>query len=240
MATEVVKSLNDHRNLGIKLIVGRVGNVIGGGDQSENRLLPDIAESFILGAGIQLRNPDQVRPWQHMLELISVYLSYINCSNKNIETPSALNFGPNKSDHLTVKNVAKMTSNFWDSGKSKITFLPTNLPQENNQILLNSDLARKTLNWLPKWDAKNAIHQTVNWWNDYFNLNDKRDVSKLYEKIQLYFFNNNFCSLAKFLKFSRSKSESCLFSTNFLVNVSKSDITFRLIIGMVCLNFQTI
>lgn len=188
MATEVIKSLNDHQNLGIKIITGRAGNVIGGGDQSENRLLPDIVESFRQGTDIQLRNPAQVRPWQHVLESISGYLKYINCSYNNLETPSAINFGPNKVDHLTVENVARIAVDIWNFEANKISFLPTNLPRENKQILLNSDLAKKSLSWSPKWDTKNAVKLTLNWWKDYFRLDDKKNVSKLYENdIALFF-----------------------------------------------------
>jgi len=188
MATEVIKSLKDHRNLGIKIITGRAGNVIGGGDQSESRLLPDIVESLMQGTDIQLRNPTQVRPWQHVLESIFGYLKYINHSYNDTEMPSALNFGPNKVDHLTVENVARMASDFWNFKDSKITFLPTNLPKENKQILLNSELAKKSLGWTPSWDTKNAVKLTLNWWQNYFKLDDKKNVSELYQNdIALFF-----------------------------------------------------
>ena len=181
MATQIFKSVNNQQNLGVKIITGRAGNVIGGGDQSENRLLPDVINSLILGSDIQLRNPTQVRPWQHVLEPIFGYLRYIDALYKKREVPDVLNFGPNPQDHLSVENVAKIASMFWNSNGTRIINSTTTLAIESKQILLNSDLAKKTLNWRPKWDTTQAVKLTVDWWKKYINLNNKNEIFELYE-----------------------------------------------------------
>lgn len=181
MVTEIIKAINNQQNLGIKIFTGRAGNVIGGGDQSENRLLPDIIQSLITGSNIELRNPTQIRPWQHVLESISGYLRYIDFSYENSNLPSVLNFGPNDSDHLSVETVAKLAHKYWNSSNSKIVSISTNLPQENKQIFLNSDLAKKTLDWYPKLVAPQAIRLTLDWWKKYEYLKNQNEFYELYD-----------------------------------------------------------
>jgi CDP-glucose 4,6-dehydratase len=188
MVTEIIKAINNQQNLGINIFTGRAGNVIGGGDQSENRLLPDIVKSLITGSNIELRNPTQIRPWQHVLESISGYMRYINFSYQNSNLPSALNFGPNEQDHLSVEKVAKLACEYWNSSNSKIVNVSTNLPRENKQIFLNSDLAKKTLNWHPKWDTNQAIRLTLDWWKKYKYLKNQNEVYELYDNDMNLFF----------------------------------------------------
>ena len=188
MVTEIIKAMNNQENLGIKIITGRAGNVIGGGDQAGNRLLPDIVASLSTSSNIELRNPTQIRPWQHVLESLYGYMSYISYSYQNSQVPNALNFGPNKKDHLSVEEVAKLGCHYWDSSETKIMNVLTNLPPENKQILLNSDLARKTLGWRPTWDAKQSIKLTIDWWKKFEKLKHKKEASELYANdLRLFF-----------------------------------------------------
>ena len=188
MATEIIKAVNNQQNLGINIITGRAGNVIGGGDQAENRLLPDIIKSLSTGSNLELRNPNQIRPWQHVLESLYGYLSYINYSYQNSQVPSALNFGPSENDHLSVEKVAKLGCQYWNSSKSKIVNVLTDLPLENKQILLNSELAKETLGWRPKWDTNQSVKLTIDWWKKFEDLTNKNEVSELYDNdIQLFF-----------------------------------------------------
>jgi CDP-glucose 4,6-dehydratase len=188
MVTEIIKAIKKQQNLGIKIITGRAGNVIGGGDQAENRLLPDIISSLSTGSNIELRNPAQIRPWQHVLESLFGYLSYISYSYQNSQVPSALNFGPSENDHLSVEEVAKLGCHYWNSSETKIVKVLNNLPLENKQILLNSELAKKTLGWRPKWDTNQSIKLTIDWWKNFKYLKNKNQVSELYAKdIQLFF-----------------------------------------------------
>ena len=188
MITEIIKAINNQQNLGINIIIGRAGNVIGGGDQAENRLIPDIINSLSTGSNIELRNPTQIRPWQHVLESLYGYLSYINYTYQNSQVPSALNFGPSENDHLSVEEVAKLGCQYWNSSKTKIVKVSTDLPLENKQILLNSELARKTLGWTPKWDTNQSIKITIDWWKKFESLKNKNKVSELYASdIQLFF-----------------------------------------------------
>lgn len=188
MATEVIKAINNQQNLGINIFTSRAGNVIGGGDQSENRLLPDIVKSLITGSDIELRNPNQIRPWQHVLESISGYMRYVNFSYLDNNLPSSLNFGPEETDHLSVEQVASLACEYWNSRESRIVNVLTNFPQENKQIFLNSDLAKRSLDWHPKWDANQAIRLTLDWWKKYEHLKNKNEVYELYDNDMNLFF----------------------------------------------------
>ena len=188
MVTEIIKAIKNQQNLGINIITGRAGNVIGGGDQAEDRLLPDIVKSLSTGSNIELRNPTQIRPWQHVLESLYGYMSYINYSYQNTQVPSALNFGPSENDHLSVEKVAKLGCQYWNSSETKIVNAPADLPLENKQILLNSELAKKTLGWTPKWDTNQSIKLTIDWWKKFESLKNKNEVSELYTNdMQLFF-----------------------------------------------------
>ena len=188
MVIEIIKAVNNQQNLGVNIITGRAGNVIGGGDQAENRLLPDIIKSLSTGSNIELRNPTQIRPWQHVLESLYGYMSYINYSYQNSQVPSALNFGPSENDHLSVEEVAKLGCQYWNSRESKIVNVLTDLSPENKQILLNSELAKKTLGWRPKLDVNQSVKLTIDWWKKFKDLKNKNDVCELYaDDIKLFF-----------------------------------------------------
>ena len=122
------------------------------------------------------------------MESLYGYLSYINYTYQNSQVPSALNFGPSENDHLSVEEVAKLGCQYWNSSKTKIVKVSTDLPLENKQILLNSELARKTLGWTPKWDTNQSIKITIDWWKKFESLKNKNKVSELYTSdIQLFF-----------------------------------------------------
>jgi CDP-glucose 4,6-dehydratase len=146
------------------LASARAGNVIGGGDWSEDRIIPDIMRSLQNDRTIDVRNPGSVRPWQHVLEPIGGYLILGALLENSPEKYSkAYNFGPLPDDHLTVKELVETAIKIWGSGKWKDASSPN---QHHEATLLKLDISRakQELNWKPKLNASTAIEWTINWY----------------------------------------------------------------------------
>lgn len=142
----------------------RAGNVIGGGDFSEDRIIPDIVRALKKQLPIDVRNPNAVRPWQHVLEPLGGYLLLGGLLNENHEIYSgAYNFGPLPADHLTVQELVKLSIKVWGSGEWKDTSDPSQ-PHEATLLKLDITKATEQLNWKPKLDAAKAIEWTINWY----------------------------------------------------------------------------
>jgi CDP-glucose 4,6-dehydratase len=153
-------------NNGPKLLTARSGNVIGGGDFSENRLMPDLVRAFSANSELVIRNSISTRPWQHVLDPIMGYLLMINNGLQSNDL-EILNFGPSEKS-LQVKEVVEIATKFWGS-ESKVVFNKKTNELEAETLELDSTLARKKLGWAPIWSQKNAIIDTVTWWKDVLN-----------------------------------------------------------------------
>jgi CDP-glucose 4,6-dehydratase len=146
------------------IITGRAGNVIGGGDWSEDRIIPDIIRALQSNQTIEVRNPNAVRPWQHVLEPLNGYLTVGKLAYENYEFVSnSYNFGPLANDHLAVKELVETTIKCWGSGDWRDTSNNNNL-HEAGLLMLDINKAKKELNWQPKLDSKEAIEWTVDWY----------------------------------------------------------------------------
>lgn len=146
------------------IAVGRAGNVIGGGDWSQNRIVPDIARSLIKEETILLRNPEAIRPWQHVLEPLMGYIQLAIASGAEpAKFGCAFNFGPHPSDHLRVEELTKEALKAWGSGGYTVT-ADTNKPHEAGILQLDITKAAAELNWTPKLDAKQAIKWAIDWY----------------------------------------------------------------------------
>jgi CDP-glucose 4,6-dehydratase len=146
----------------------RAGNVIGGGDWSADRIIPDCIRAFKNGEVVTLRNPYSTRPWQHVLEPLS---GYLQLAVKLFEHPKkysgSWNFGPAISNPLTVEDVTRSMIEHFGQGKLEIT--KTNHPHhEANLLQLNCEKANQMLNWLPRWSATKAIEQTASWYKRFY------------------------------------------------------------------------
>jgi len=157
------KSFFKDRDIQISTV--RAGNVIGGGDWAEDRLIPDIMRAFINKKEICIRNPLSVRPWQHVLDLLSGYLLLASKMDKNYS--GAWNFGPKDKKMINVRAVADMVVNFMGRGSIQEVQDP-NAPHEEKILILNCSKAQKNLKWKPKLSVSNAIEWTVNWYKEYF------------------------------------------------------------------------
>jgi len=141
----------------------RAGNVIGGGDWNADRIVPDIVKHLKEGKKIPVRNPDAIRPWQHVLEPIGGYLLAAGVLNENENLARAYNFGPEIQDHLKVKDLVKIAIDCWESGEW-LDVSDKNQPHEAGILKLNISLAKAELNWQPKLDSKLAIKWTIDWY----------------------------------------------------------------------------
>ena len=142
----------------------RAGNVIGGGDWSEDRIVPDCINSIIENKTIILRNPNAVRPWQHVLEPLN---GYMILSYHLYKTPSKFsgnwNFGPKESETLSVLDLSKFFISYFKSGKIKVEKSSLNA-YETQLLKLNCDKANLLLSWRPKWDIPKTLEMTAEWY----------------------------------------------------------------------------
>lgn len=142
----------------------RAGNVIGGGDWSKDRIIPDIVRSLKAGQPIDVRNPSAIRPWQHVLEPLSGYLQLGALLNEEPQAYSkAYNFGPLPQDHLTVREVVEKAICTWGSGEWNDAS-DSNQPHEAGILKLDISRAKKELGWIPKLASSTAIEWTINWY----------------------------------------------------------------------------
>jgi CDP-glucose 4,6-dehydratase len=148
------------------IIAARAGNVIGGGDFSKDRIVPDIIKALQSNTIIEVRNPNAVRPWQHVLEPLSGYLLLAKLADSNYaDISTAYNFGPLSTDHLPVKKLVDIAIKNWGSGDWKDTS-NTNDVHEANLLMLDVTKAQTELNWQPKLNSEEAIAWTIEWYKD--------------------------------------------------------------------------
>jgi CDP-glucose 4,6-dehydratase len=157
-------SYNEHQKT---IAVARAGNVIGGGDWSKNRLIPDIIKALSTGSVIELRNPDAVRPWQHVIEPLSGYLLL---GTKLAQSPKdfskAYNFGPFIQDTLTVQQMTQMAISYWGNGSFELIPDPYKL-HEAGLLKLDVTQAVTELKWSPVYNASKAIDETIGWYRSF-------------------------------------------------------------------------
>lgn len=144
----------------------RAGNVIGGGDYSDDRIIPDIIRSLEFGETVGLRNPHSIRPWQHVLEPLGAYLMLAaKMSEQPTQHSTAFNFGPNADDMLTVEELTKIFLESFTAGSYK-DMQDKGAPHEAKLLLLDSNKAKEHIGWQPQLDARTAIRWTAEWYAD--------------------------------------------------------------------------
>ncbi len=150
------------------LATARAGNVIGGGDWAQDRLIPDCVRAINEGIKIEIRNPIAVRPWQHVLEPLSGYLLLgQKLCEEGKKFAEGFNFGPNEDSVLKVADVAKLVCKYYEKGEI-IVHKKDNL-HEANLLMLNIEKAKNVLNWVPTYSANEAIKETVEWYKLFYN-----------------------------------------------------------------------
>jgi CDP-glucose 4,6-dehydratase len=146
----------------------RAGNVIGGGDWAADRLVPDCVRALVAGEPVVVRNPDAVRPWQHVLEPLAGYLALGAALLSGEAVTGAWNFGPESGrDELPVRWVVERFLEEWGSGSWEAPDLGVQ-PHEAHLLRLDSTKARTRLLWTPLWDAREAVMRTAVWYSGYY------------------------------------------------------------------------
>ncbi len=141
----------------------RAGNVIGGGDFSKDRIIPDLINSLMKGEKLKIRKPNSIRPWQHVLEPLIGYLTLGLMMENNSQSYSpSYNFGPEENDHLPVIDLVKEAIEVWGSGTWEI--IKQDSLHEAGILKLDISLAKNELKWKPRFSSKQAIQQTLEWY----------------------------------------------------------------------------
>lgn len=150
---------------GVRVATARAGNVIGGGDWAQDRLIPDLWRATKAGVPLELRNPQSTRPWQHVLEPLDGYLAYAERLADGGDAPPALNFGPPPDETMTVEAVANAMI---DAMQAPHAWRPAAAtapqPKEARMLALDPALAAQTLGWRPRLDARQALQWTADWY----------------------------------------------------------------------------
>ncbi|WP_043879549.1 CDP-glucose 4,6-dehydratase [Azorhizobium caulinodans] len=173
---------------GPRIATARAGNVIGGGDWSADRLVPDFVRALGKGEPVRLRYPDSVRPWQHVLEPLSGYLALAEALvTRPADAPLALNFGP---DPASFASVAQVADGLGTAFGVETPWLPAGgtHPPEASALLLASDLAAATLGWRPRLPMADTIAWTADWYRAHREGADMRAFTlaqiAAYEELQ--------------------------------------------------------
>jgi CDP-glucose 4,6-dehydratase len=151
---------------GPKVVSYRAGNVIGGGDMAQDRLLPDFVRGFSSGEIINIRNPNSTRPWQHALDPLFGYLLGLEASLYGEISPS-YNFGPSNSS-MKVGEVSEIIQSRWGNLKVDVSRGDEN-GAESKYLDLDSSLAKAELSWNPRWNQEESIIRTLKWWDSVFS-----------------------------------------------------------------------
>lgn len=156
----------------------RAGNVIGGGDWSEDRLLPDIVRAASSGGKISIRNPKSVRPWQHVLEPLAGYLMLgERLIRGKTEFADAWNFGPDEGSHVEVEEVVRGAKKRWDGVEYEVR--PDETLHEAGILKLDCSKALTLLEWKNIWGFEETMDATINWYRQYYEsgaVRSRRDL----------------------------------------------------------------
>jgi CDP-glucose 4,6-dehydratase len=170
-ASELVTSAY-RRSYGLPLASARAGNVIGGGDWGEDRLIPDVMRAAIAGGAVEIRNPGATRPWQHVLNPLSGYLLLAQTLWDDMDAATAWNFGPADGEARPVAWIVERLDALWPGGL-RWEHDAGEHPHEARYLKLDSSRARARLGWRPRWDLERTLEAVV---ESYAALRDGADL----------------------------------------------------------------
>jgi CDP-glucose 4,6-dehydratase len=164
---------------GARVASARAGNVIGGGDWADDRLVPDIARALASGSPLKLRHAGSIRPWQHVLEPVSGYLALAEGLLSGASDGGGWNFGPADGDVWTVRDVVDGFFREWGAEVPVQELAPSELT-ETRTLVLDSGLARRELDWTPRWTVEEAVGASARWYRAFYG--DNGDALALVER----------------------------------------------------------
>lgn len=162
---------------GPRIATARAGNVIGGGDWSEDRLVPDLVRAASTGSVLRIRNPDAIRPWQHVLESLSGYLRLGQSLMEGKAVEGPWNFGPAAGATLPVRALVAQMQLQWPGSRSE--YQPGPHPHETSVLQLDCSKAGRELGWRAVWTAEDTLQRTIMWYRHYYatgRLNSRCDL----------------------------------------------------------------
>lgn len=161
----------------IRLATARAGNVIGGGDWSQDRLIPDLVRGFCSGQPVRIRRPHSVRPWQHVLEPLCGYITLGEFLLQNdLDCASAFNFGPEDGEVWSVEQIANHLCTAWGEGGVWVRD-PEEGVHEASMLRLDSSKARAQLGWRPRLNTRDSIQWTLDWYQRWHRGENMRDFT---------------------------------------------------------------
>lgn len=150
----------------------RAGNVIGGGDFANDRIIPDCVRAVVNGTDIRIRNPHSTRPYQHVLEPLFAYLMIAQRQYEDKSFAGWYNVGPDECDCVTTGELVDLFCKIWGDGLSWINESEENAPHEANFLKLDCSKLKTTFGWCPRWHIDDAIEKTIEWTHVWLNCRD--------------------------------------------------------------------
>jgi CDP-glucose 4,6-dehydratase len=150
----------------------RAGNVIGGGDFSKDRIIPDCVRAMEKGVSITVRNPHSVRPYQHVLEPLFAYLLVAAEQYKDKSVAGSYNIGPDDADCISTGELTGLFCKYWGDGAKWVNAFKEGEPHEANFLKLDCSKIKKAFGWRPCWNIEQAVEKTVEWSKAYFSGSD--------------------------------------------------------------------
>ncbi|MBR1865989.1 MAG: CDP-glucose 4,6-dehydratase [Lachnospiraceae bacterium] len=161
---------------GVAVSTARAGNVIGGGDFAKDRIIPDCVRAATAGKDILVRNPHSIRPYQHVLEPLYVYLLIAMEQEQHPDRQGSYNVGPDDSNCITTGELAELFCACWGEGIGWSSRQEQG-PHEAGFLKLDCSKLKDTFAWQPRWNVKETVHRTVEWYKAYFNAEDMQGIT---------------------------------------------------------------
>lgn len=163
----------------VAVSTARAGNVIGGGDFAADRIIPDCVRATIDNKTIEVRNPHSIRPYQHVLEPLSIYLTIVMMQSNNPKLAGYYNVGPEDSDCITTGQLADLFVKYWGKPACWKTFADLNAPHEADYLRLDCNKLKNAFGWTPVWHIDKTIKSTVEWYKAWKNNKDLNEISEM-------------------------------------------------------------
>ena len=167
----ITRSYNNSffKEMNIATSTARAGNVIGGGDFAKDRIIPDCVKSALSNQDIIIRNPHSIRPYQHVLEPLNVYLTIVKKQYEDMNYSGYYNVGPDDEDCISTGKLATLFCDQWGNDLKWINKSEMDAPHEANFLKLNTSKVKETFNWKSKWNIDKAVEKTVEWTKHYMD-----------------------------------------------------------------------
>ncbi|HTB95403.1 MAG TPA: CDP-glucose 4,6-dehydratase [Terracidiphilus sp.] len=170
--------VDELRDQKVSVATVRAGNVIGGGDWAQDRLIPDLVRGFEMKRPVLIRRPNAIRPWQHVLDPLGGYIQLAERMLAQPEgVPESLNFGPRDEDAWPVGAIASKVAGLWGEDASWVRDESEHV-REHHTLRLDASRARSVLGWYPRLGIETALEWTVDWYRSWLEGRDMRDETK--------------------------------------------------------------